>query len=98
MPWVTEEYVRSKIDFTGVYKPQLTSVGTLVISSWTRLAYGCSNFGWGDPTNFGCGDLARELCVFFNEGEDKNKKMVVVLALPESIMANLEKVIHEACK
>ncbi|KAI4383202.1 hypothetical protein MLD38_009069 [Melastoma candidum] len=95
---VTEEYVRSKIDFMGVYKPQLTSVGTLVISSWTRLAYGCSNFGWGDPTNFGCGDLARELCVFFNEGEDKNKKMVVVLALPESIMANLEKVIHEACK
>ncbi|KAI4325054.1 hypothetical protein MLD38_030482 [Melastoma candidum] len=94
---VTEEYVRSKIDFVGLYKPQLTSVGTLVISSWTRLAYGCSDFGWGDPTNFGCGDLARELCVMFNEGDDKNKRMAVVLALPESVMDNLEKALDEMC-
>ncbi|XP_039154626.1 omega-hydroxypalmitate O-feruloyl transferase [Eucalyptus grandis] len=45
-----EEYVRSRMDFVDTYKPPLSSVGTLVISSWTRLAYGMSDFGWGDPS------------------------------------------------
>lgn len=30
---VTEDYMRSRIDYEDVYKPQLSSVGTLVISS-----------------------------------------------------------------
>ncbi|KAF8042934.1 hypothetical protein BT93_A1308 [Corymbia citriodora subsp. variegata] len=80
-----EEYVRSRIDFVGEHKPRLSSVGTLVISSWTRLDYGMSDFGWGNPSQFGCGDLGRELCVYFPEGEGK-KGIAVVLALPLSAM------------
>ncbi|XP_010045742.2 omega-hydroxypalmitate O-feruloyl transferase [Eucalyptus grandis] len=88
-----EEYVRSRIDFVGVYKPQLSSVGTLVISSWTRLAYGMSDFGWGGPSQFGCGDLGRELCVYFPEGDGK-KGIAVVLALPLSAMNAFEELVQ----
>ncbi|KAI3417888.1 uncharacterized protein J3R85_014163 [Psidium guajava] len=88
-----EEYVRSRMDFVDTYRPQLSSVGTLVISSWTRLAYGMSDFGWGDPSQFGCGYLARELCVLFPEGEGK-KGMAVVLALPLSAMNAFEELVQ----
>lgn len=88
-----EEYVRSRMDFVDTYKPQLSSVGTLVISSWTRLAYGMANFGWGDPSQFGCGDLARELCVLMPEGEGK-KGIAVVLALPLSAMNAFEELVR----
>ncbi|XP_039154632.1 fatty alcohol:caffeoyl-CoA acyltransferase [Eucalyptus grandis] len=88
-----EDYVRSRMDFVDTYKPPLSSVGTLVISSWTRLAYGMSDFGWGDPSQFGCGDLARELCVYFPEGEGK-KGIAVVLALPLSAMNAFEELVQ----
>ncbi|KAL3754358.1 hypothetical protein ACJRO7_001569 [Eucalyptus globulus] len=88
-----EEYVRSRMDFVDTYKPPLSSVGTLVISSWTRLAYGMSDFGWGDPSQFGCGYLARELCVYFPEGEGK-KGIAVVLALPLSAMNAFEELVQ----
>ncbi|XP_030539640.1 omega-hydroxypalmitate O-feruloyl transferase-like [Rhodamnia argentea] len=82
---VTEDYVLSRIDYEDVYKPQLTSVGTLVISSWTRLAFGAANFGWGGPAQFGSGSLVEELGLFMPEGEGK-KGIVVVLGLPTSAM------------
>ncbi|KAI3424641.1 WD_REPEATS_REGION domain-containing protein [Psidium guajava] len=88
-----EEYVRSRMDFVDTYRPQLSSVGTLVISSWSRLGYGMSDFGWGHPSQFGCGDLARELCVFMPEGEGK-KGIAVVLALPLSAMNAFEELVQ----
>ncbi|XP_031394098.1 omega-hydroxypalmitate O-feruloyl transferase-like [Punica granatum] len=91
---VDEEYVRSRIDYIDVYRPPLASVGTLVISSWTRLSFGSTDFGWGDPTQFGCGDLARELCVFLPEGEGK-KGTVVVMALPESAMTAFQELVDQ---
>ncbi|KAK4769884.1 hypothetical protein SAY87_030416 [Trapa incisa] len=87
---VDEDYVRSRIDYVDMYRPPLSSVGTLVISSWTKLAYGCSDFGWGDPVQFGCGDLARELCVLQPDGE---KGIAVVMALPASCMSTFQRLI-----
>lgn len=89
---VDEDYVRSRIDYIDVHRPPLTSVGTLVISSWTRLSFSPSDFGWGGPTQFGCGDVARELCVFLPEGEGK-KGVVVVMALPVSAMNAFQKLV-----
>lgn len=89
---VDEDYVRSRIDYVDIYRPRLASVGTLVISSWASLAYGSSDFGWGDPTQFGCGHLSRELCLFQPEGE---KGIAVVLTLPESCMSTFEKLIDQ---
>lgn len=87
-----EDYVRSRIDYIEVHRPPLTTVGTLVISSWARLAYGCSDFGWGDPTQFGCGDLARTLCVFQPDGD---KGIAVVVTLPVSAMSTFQNLIDK---
>ncbi|KAK4794864.1 hypothetical protein SAY86_012858 [Trapa natans] len=89
---VDEEYVRSRMDYIDMYRPPLSTVSTLVISSWARLAYGTSDFGLGDPTQFGCGALASELCVFQPEGE---KGIGVVMTLPESAMSTFEDVIEQ---
>ncbi|KAI4331011.1 hypothetical protein MLD38_029242 [Melastoma candidum] len=86
---VTEDYAWSRIDYVEKYRPPLMSVGTLVVSSWARFEYGVANFGWGDPVQFGCGDLSPELCLFMPEGEGK-KGIVVVLALPPAAMATFE--------
>lgn len=90
---VDEEYVWTRMAFGDTYRPQLSSVGTLVISSWTRFDYSMSNFGWGNPSQFGCGDLGRELCVFMPEGEGK-KGIAVVLVLPHSAMNTFEELVQ----
>lgn len=89
---VDEEYVRSRMDYIDIHRPPLSTVSTLVISSWARLAYGCSDFGLGDPTQFGCGALASELCVFQPEGE---KGIAVVMTLPESAMSTFQNLIEQ---
>lgn len=90
---VDEEYIRSRIDYIHVHRPQLSSVGTLVISSWTRLPYGRGDFGWGDPVQLGCANLARELCVFLPEGEGKERGITVVMALPVTAMNTFEELV-----
>ncbi|KAL3754360.1 hypothetical protein ACJRO7_001571 [Eucalyptus globulus] len=89
---VTEDYVRSRIDYEDVYKPQLSSVGTLVVSSWTRLAFDAANFGWGAPAQFGSGGLVEELGLFLPEGEGK-KGIVVILGLPISAMKTFQELV-----
>ncbi|KAI6697628.1 hypothetical protein NL676_017747 [Syzygium grande] len=89
---VTEDHARSRIDYEDVYKPQLSSVGTLVISSWTRLAFGVANFGWGAPAQFGSGGLVEELGLFLPEGERK-KGIVVVLGLPISAIKTFQELV-----
>ncbi|XP_031392334.1 omega-hydroxypalmitate O-feruloyl transferase-like [Punica granatum] len=89
---VDGDYVWSRMDYIDLYRPSLTSTGIPVISSWTCLAYGCSNFEWGDPTQFGCRDLSRAFCLLQPEG---GKGIAVTLALPESGMNTFQKLINE---
>ncbi|XP_030476511.2 omega-hydroxypalmitate O-feruloyl transferase-like isoform X2 [Syzygium oleosum] len=87
---VTDDYIWSRIDYLDMYRYEGFALGTLVISSWTRLEYCYTDFGWGEP-RFGMGDLLRETCLFMTEGKEKG--ITVVLGLPFSAMNTFEKLV-----
>ncbi|KEH41650.1 putative omega-hydroxypalmitate O-feruloyl transferase [Medicago truncatula] len=87
---VTEEYLRSTVDYVEVDRPkQLEFGGKLTITQWTRFSiYNCSDFGWGKPIYAGPIDLTPtpQVCVFLPEGEGDSSggSMIVCICLPES--------------
>ncbi|KAG8636034.1 omega-hydroxypalmitate O-feruloyl transferase [Manihot esculenta] len=85
---VSEEYLRSTIDYVEVDRPRrLEFGGKLTITQWTRFSmYESADFGWGRPIYAGPIDLTPtpQVCVFLPEGEtDSNGRMVVCICLPE---------------
>ncbi|KAK3408052.1 hypothetical protein EUGRSUZ_J00361 [Eucalyptus grandis] len=91
---VTEDYVRSSIDFFDMYHYDPYSVSSLLISSWLRLDYSCIDFGWGGPRQLGTGNPPLNLCLFMRD-ESKNKKgTVVALGLPLSAMNTFEELVR----
>lgn len=86
---VSEEYLRSTIDYVEVDRPKrLEFGGKLYITQWTRFAiYETSDFGWGRPIYAGPIDLTPtpQVCVLLPEGEaGSSGAMVVCICLPES--------------
>ncbi|KAI6669967.1 hypothetical protein NL676_004852 [Syzygium grande] len=91
---VTEDYVRSSIDFMDMYQFDPYSVSSLLISSWLRLDYGCIDFGWGAPWQLGTGNPPPNLCLFMREGSANKKGIVVVLGLPLSAMNTFQELVR----
>ncbi|KAI6669963.1 hypothetical protein NL676_004848 [Syzygium grande] len=87
---VTDDYIRSRIDYLDMNRLEGLPAATLVISSWVRLEYGNTDFGWGKP-RFGIGGLPRSSCMFMSEGREKG--IAVMLGLPLSAMDTFEKLI-----
>ncbi|KAF8009569.1 hypothetical protein BT93_J0544 [Corymbia citriodora subsp. variegata] len=83
-------YVQSRIDYYDINTFEQHPVGRLLISSWTRLEYGSTDFGWGEP-RFGAGKPPRETCLFMKDG--RKKGIVAVLGLPLSAMNTFEKLV-----
>ncbi|KAL9169290.1 hypothetical protein ABFS82_04G069900 [Erythranthe guttata] len=86
---VSEEYLRSTIDYIDVVRPKrLEFGGKLTITQWTRfLIYESADFGWGKPVYAGPIDLTPtpQVCVFLPEGADAEYSgaMVLCICLPE---------------
>ncbi|XP_039157048.1 omega-hydroxypalmitate O-feruloyl transferase [Eucalyptus grandis] len=87
---VTEDSIRSKIDFLDMHRFEGFPTGTLVINSWTSLEHGNTDFGWGEP-RFGTGDVSSLTCLFMTEGREKG--IAVVLGLPFSAMDTFNKLV-----
>ncbi|KAI3414335.1 uncharacterized protein J3R85_016440 [Psidium guajava] len=90
---VNEDYARSRIDYLDAYGFEEFALGTLLISSWTKLDYGSSDFGWGEPRQFGTGSLPAKSCLFMRGWRDK-KDVVVVLSLPVSAMTTVQELLQ----
>ncbi|KAF8030807.1 hypothetical protein BT93_D0103 [Corymbia citriodora subsp. variegata] len=90
---VNEDYARSRIDYLDTYGFQEFALGTLLISSWTKLDYGSSDFGWGEPMQFGTGSLPAKSCLFMRGWKNK-KDVVVVLSLPFSAMKTFQELLQ----
>ncbi|KAI5680623.1 hypothetical protein M9H77_01850 [Catharanthus roseus] len=92
---VSEEYLRSTIDYIEINRPErLEFGGKLSITQWTRFGiYESADFGWGRPIYAGPIDLTPtpQVCVFLPEaaegGIDSNRGMLLCICLPESASA-----------
>ncbi|KMZ68963.1 Omega-hydroxypalmitate O-feruloyl transferase [Zostera marina] len=92
---VDDEYMRSAIDFfeKNRLKPSLTA--TLLITTWLKLDFYNSDFGWGTPLHTGPVDLpAKEICVFLPQGKER-KSIDVLLGLPQSAMRRFQEKIEK---
>lgn len=92
---VTDEYMKSAIDYLEVKKPsRFPAATTFAITSWTRLSLHTMDFGWGRPFLIGPAYLPpKELVFLLPHPKDKNS-FTVLLSLPATSMKIFEELMH----
>ncbi|KAJ1417880.1 Transferase [Sesbania bispinosa] len=87
---VTDSYMRSAIDYFEVKRARPSLTATLLITTWTRLSFHTTDFGWGEPLCSGPVTLPeREVILFLSHGQER-KSINVLLGLPASAMEFFE--------
>ncbi|CAK9147387.1 unnamed protein product [Ilex paraguariensis] len=83
---VTDEFIRSTIDYFEVTRARPSLTGTLLVTSWTRLAFNTADFGWGEPIQSGAVTLPeKEVVLFISSGKEK-RGTTLLLGLPLTAM------------
>ncbi|XP_054791491.1 omega-hydroxypalmitate O-feruloyl transferase-like [Prosopis cineraria] len=87
---VTDRYMRSAIDYFETTRARPSLAATLLITTWTRLSFHTTDFGWGQPLCSGPVTLPeKEVILFLSHGEER-KNVNVLLGLPASAMETFE--------
>ncbi|BBH03645.1 HXXXD-type acyl-transferase family protein, partial [Prunus dulcis] len=91
---VTDSYMRSAIDYFEVTRARPSLSETLLITTWSKLAFHSTDFGWGEPVLSGpVGLPEKEVSLFLSHG--KNRKSInVLLGLPASAMKTFEELMQ----
>ncbi|KAJ4822167.1 histone H3.1 [Turnera subulata] len=83
---VTDGYMRSAIDYFEVSRARPSLASTLLITTWSRLSFHTTDFGWGEPILSGPVVLPeKEVILFLSHGKER-KSINVLLGLPASAM------------
>lgn len=87
---VTDDYMRSAIDYFEATRSRPSLSCTLLITTWSRLSFHTTDFGWGDPVMSGPVALPeKEVILFLSHGKER-KSINVLLGLPASAMKSFE--------
>ncbi|XAR50360.1 Omega-hydroxypalmitate O-feruloyl transferase [Bertholletia excelsa] len=87
---VTDSYMRSALDYFEVTRSRPSLAATLLITTWSRLSFHTTDFGWGEPILSGPVALPeKEVTLFLSHGE-KRKSINVLLGLPASVMKTFQ--------
>ncbi|KAF8400011.1 hypothetical protein HHK36_015884 [Tetracentron sinense] len=83
---VTDSYMRSAMDYFEVTRARPSLSSTLLITTWSRLSFHITDFGWGEPILSGPVALPeKEVTLFLSHGKER-KSINVLLGLPSSSM------------
>ncbi|KAK9272678.1 hypothetical protein L1049_003055 [Liquidambar formosana] len=83
---VTDGYMRSAIDYFEVTRARPSLASTLLITTWSRLSFHTTDFGWGEPVLSGPVALPeKEVILFLSHGQER-KSINVLLGLPAPAM------------
>lgn len=83
---VTDSYMRSAIDYFEVTRARPSLACTLLITTWSRLAFHTTDFGWGEPILSRPVSLPeKEVILFLSHGMER-KNINVLLGLPAAAM------------
>ncbi|CAM8919146.1 unnamed protein product [Rhodiola kirilowii] len=91
---VTDSYMRSAIDYFELTRKRPSLAATLLITTWSRLSFHTTDFGWGEPLFSGPVALPeKEVSLFLSHGKER-KSINVLLGLPASAMTQFEKLMQ----
>ncbi|GJN04394.1 hypothetical protein PR202_ga21941 [Eleusine coracana subsp. coracana] len=92
---VTDEYMRSAVDYFEATRARPSLASTLLITTWSRLAFHGADFGWGEPVMSGPVTLPeKEVILFLAHGEER-KSINVLLGLPATAMDAFQDLMDE---
>lgn len=91
---VTDGYMRSAIDYFEATRTRPSLDATLLITTWSRLSFHTTDFGWGEPVLSGPVALPeKEVILFLSHGKER-KSVNVLLGLPAPAMDKFEKLVQ----
>ncbi|XP_068666753.1 omega-hydroxypalmitate O-feruloyl transferase-like [Aristolochia californica] len=91
---VTDSYMRSAIDYFEATRARPSLAATLLITTWSRLSFHTTDFGWGEPLQSGPVTLPeKEVILFLSHGKER-KSINVLLGLPASAMPVFEELMQ----
>ncbi|XP_058070578.1 omega-hydroxypalmitate O-feruloyl transferase-like [Magnolia sinica] len=91
---VTEDYIRSAIDYFEVTRSRPSLTATLLITTWATLSFNTTDFGWGEPIQSGPVTMPeKEVVLFLSHGREK-KSTNVLLSLPVSAMETFQELMQ----
>lgn len=91
---VTDDFMRSAIDYFEVTRDRPSLASTLVITTWSRLGFHNTDFGWGEPILSGPVSLPqKEVILFLSHGKHR-KSINVLLGMPDSAMSTFQELMQ----
>ncbi|KAG5537238.1 hypothetical protein RHGRI_024625 [Rhododendron griersonianum] len=91
---VTDGYMRSAIDYFEATRTRPSLAATLLITTWSRLSFHTTDFGWGEPILSGPVALPeKEVILFLSHGKER-KSVNVLLGLPAPAMEIFEQLVE----
>ncbi|GMN57471.1 hypothetical protein TIFTF001_026582 [Ficus carica] len=91
---VNDSYMRSAIDYFEVTRERPSLASTLLITTWSRLSFHTTDFGWGEAVLSGPVALPeKEVILFLSHGKDR-KSINVLLGMPASAMKIFQQLMH----
>ncbi|TMW90298.1 hypothetical protein EJD97_015951 [Solanum chilense] len=91
---VTDSYMKSAIDYFETTRARPSLTATLLITTWSRLSFHTTDFGWGEPIVSGPVALPeKEVSLFLSHGKER-RSVNVLLGLPASAMKTFEELME----
>ncbi|XP_075674864.1 omega-hydroxypalmitate O-feruloyl transferase-like [Castanea sativa] len=91
---VTDSYMRSAIDYFEMTRARPSLSSTLLITTWSRLSFHTTDFGWGEPVLSGPVALPeKEVTLFLSHGKER-KSINVLMGLPASSMKIFQELVQ----
>ncbi|KAI5064285.1 hypothetical protein GOP47_0020955 [Adiantum capillus-veneris] len=91
---IKDDYIRSAVDYFEVTRARPSLTATLLITTWSRLAFYATDFGWGEPTHSGPVSLPeREVVLFLSHGKAR-KSINVLLGLSPKAMEDFDQLMQ----
>ncbi|CAI0459394.1 unnamed protein product [Linum tenue] len=92
---VTDASVRSSIDYHDLHRSVHSFGHTILATTWSRIPFGTTDFGWGDAIFMAPVALPiDEMVIFFpGNGKEHYGDMIVYIALPESTMKTFQNLV-----
>ncbi|KAG6556852.1 hypothetical protein Mapa_001799 [Marchantia paleacea] len=90
---IDDRYMRSAIDFFEMTRARPALTASVCITTWSRLPFHVTDFGWGEPVQTGPVTLPdKEVVLFLSHGKQR-KSINVLLGLPAPVMERFEQAI-----